>query len=437
METENASQLALSEADFLPEEWRIARLGDLAIRTFGGGTPSTKKPEFWDGSIPWTTTKVIGAEDTYLGRFQRGITQEGLKGSSAQIAPKNSVLIGTRVGVGKAVVTPFDVAVNQDITVFVPNPDVIPEFLTLLLKVPSLQRWFSENKRGTTIKGVPRNDVLGLRLPLPTLPEQQAIAHVLRIVQKAIEGTGQVIEATRELKRSLMNHLFTYGPVPVDEAERVPLKETEIGPMPEHWELVTLGETARIERGKFAHRPRNDPLFYGGEIPFIQTGDVAKAQGRIATYAQTLNERGLSVSRIFPKGTIVLTIAANIGHTGILTFDSAFPDSLVGITPQASMNVAFLEYYLRTQREEMDRLAPRGTQKNINIQFLKPWPIVKPPATEQAEIVRILATVDTKIAAEQTRKRTLAILFRTLLHNLMTGKVRVNDLDISTVEEMI
>ncbi len=229
----------------LPSEWRVASLGDLAVKTFGGGTPSTKKPEFWNGSIPWTTTAIIGAEDTYLEGFQRGITKEGLKGSSAQVAPKNSVLIGTRVGVGKAVVTPFDVAVNQDITVLVPTPNVVPEFIALALKLPSLQRWFSENKRGTTIKGVPRSDVLGLQLTLPPLPEQRAVTHALRTVQKAIESTKKVIEASRELKRSLMNHLFTYGPVPVDEAEQVPLKETEIGSVPEHWGVVELGEITR------------------------------------------------------------------------------------------------------------------------------------------------------------------------------------------------
>jgi type I restriction enzyme S subunit len=138
----------------------------------------------------------------------------------------------------------------------------------------------------------------------------------------------------------------------------VTVKETEHGQIPDHWRIDGLVNVASIERGRFMPRPRNDPDFYGGNIPFIQTGDVTRSDGRILSYTQTLNERGFSVSRVFPKGTIVLTIAANIGDTGILDFDSAFPDSLVGITPRDCLSNEYLALYLRTQKDEMDRLAP-------------------------------------------------------------------------------
>lgn len=210
------------------------------------------------------------------------------------------------------------------------------------------------------------------------------------------------------------------------------LKQTGIGEIPESWEVVRLGEVASVERGKFAHRPRNAPQFYGGRIPFIQTGDVAKCNGRIRTYTQTLNEDGLAISRLFPKGTIVLTIAANIGDTGILEFDSAFPDSLVGITPEDTMDVVFLEYYLRTQKPEMDRLAPKGTQKNINIQFLKPWPTPRPSLQEQREIAHHLRNLDEKLETASQKSSSLKSLFSSMLHLLMTGQVRVNHLKIHT-----
>jgi type I restriction enzyme S subunit len=274
-------------------------------------------------------------------------------------------------------------------------------------------------ERGASYPAVTDNDVLEQEIVAPTLTEQRAIAVVLSKIQAAVEVQEKIVGTLKELKAAIMAKLFREG------LRGEPLKQTEIGEIPESWEVMRLGTVAVVERGKFAHRPRNAPQFYGGEIPFIQTGDVTKANGRIRTYTQTLNEEGLKISRLFPKGTIVLTIAANIGDTGILEFDSAFPDSLVGITPTDVMDSTFLEYYLRTQKTEMDRLAPKGTQKNINIQFLKPWPVPKPALDEQKTIARHLRSLDGKLEMASKKHAALKSLFASILHLLMTGRVRV------------
>jgi type I restriction enzyme S subunit len=264
----------------------------------------------------------------------------------------------------------------------------------------------------------------GIKVPIPPLPEQRRIAAVLSLVQKAIEQQERLIALTTELKKALMHKLFTEGTRGESQ------KQTEIGRIPESWEVVELNTITRIERGKFGHRPRNEPRFYGGDIPFVQTGDVSNCDGHIREYNQTLNEDGLAISRMFPAGTILITIAANIGYTGILCFDSACPDSLIAITPNDDVEAQFLNYYLTTQQPVMDRLAPRGTQKNINIQFLKPWPIPLPGKKEQLEIAAILGRVATKHRKHAATKDTLSDLFRTLLHQLMTAEIRVNDLDL-------
>jgi type I restriction enzyme S subunit len=134
-----------------------------------------------------------------------------------------------------------------------------------------------------------------------------------------------------------------------------------------------------------------------------------------------LNEKGLSVSRVFPKGTIVITIAANIGFTAILDFDSAFPDSLIGLTPKECIDGEFLSYYLLTQQPEMDRKAPRGTQKNINIEFLNPWPVLVPPLSEQRAIATVLGRCDKKIESLRQEIVLLNELFGAMLQELMTG----------------
>jgi type I restriction enzyme, S subunit len=262
----------------------------------------------------------------------------------------------------------------------------------------------------------------------PERPEQEKIAAVLWNIQKAVEIEATIVRNARDLKKSLLRRLFTHG------LRGEPLKETEIGSLPKNWEVRTFASVASLERGRFLHRPRNEPRFYGGNTPFVQTGDVVRSGGRIRTYSHTLNEEGIKISRIFPAGTILITIAANIGYSGILEFDSACPDSLIGITPRELVEGEYLLYYLQTQQSRMDTLAPRGTQKNINIQFLSPWPVALPPKDEQHEIADILQNVDRKIDVHESKKRSLQDLFKTALHKLMTAQIRVNDLEIDTSE---
>ena len=264
-------------------------------------------------------------------------------------------------------------------------------------------------------------------IPLPPLQEQKKIAYILSTVQRAIEAQEQIIQRTTELKKALMHKLFTEG------LRNEPQRQTEIGPIPESWEVVSLGEIGQIERGKFSHRPRNEPRFYGGNYPFVQTGDVSNCDGYVRSYSQTLNEEGLAISKMFPAGTILITIAANIGFTGILQFDSACPDSLIGISPSKLVKTEFLNYYLITQQPKMDQLAPKGTQKNINIQFLKPWPIPLPDREEQEKISKVLIGADNKIQIASVKRHNLEDLFRTLLHKLMTANTRVDEFELTTL----
>lgn len=442
--TELAEGYRQTELGLLPGEWEVVRLGDVAIKTFGGGTPSTKRADFWNGPIPWTTTAVIGEQDTLLKSFQRGITEEGLQNSSTQIAPANSVLIGTRVGVGKAVVAPFEVAVNQDITVFIPDADLLSEFLALLMKAPSVQRWFSDNKRGTTIKGVPRKDVLDLKVPLPPLPEQRSIAHVLHTVQKAKETTEQVIASTRELKRSLMNHLFTYGPVPVEEADQVPLKETEVGPLPEHWEVVNLGRISDVKGGK--RLPKGHKFAdYVTEHPYIRVVDFENSSININNLQYLLPEDYEAIKRyVISSEDVYISIAGTIGVVGTVPqeLDGAnLTENAAKIVVKDKQNLdkIFLMYFLYAERGQgqISTLTTKTSQPKLALSRIKQILVPIPHLSDQQEVAHAFSTVDLKLKMEQNRKHTLDVLFKTLLHNLMTGKVRVHDLDLTIVGETI
>jgi type I restriction enzyme S subunit len=162
----------------------------------------------------------------------------------------------------------------------------------------------------------------------------------------------------------------------------------ELPEIPMTWEWAKLPEIGELNRGKSKHRPRNDPALYGGHYPFIQTGDVRSASGVITKFIQTYSELGLKQSRLWPKGTLCITIAANIAETAILGFDSCFPDSVVGFLPdETSCDVRFVEYFLRTAKHDISQFAPATAQKNINLEILRTVAIPLPPLNEQRRIV--------------------------------------------------
>ena len=182
--------------------------------------------------------------------------------------------------------------------------------------------------------------------------------------------------------------------------------------------MVQLQSISSVERGRFSHRPRNEPHLYGGPYPFVQTGDIAACDGFIRTYQQTLSEDGLAVSRVFPTGTIAITIAANIGATGITTFPVAFPDSVVGIQAYPRVNTRFLELVLRTRKRDFERLATESVQKNINLDTLRPLLIQLPGANEQNEIVGSLSTITEYYEATRKRKERLGVLRAAMLNHV-------------------
>ena len=180
-------------------------------------------------------------------------------------------------------------------------------------------------------------------------------------MDEAIAKTEAVIAKLKQVRAGLLHDLLTRG---LDEhgqlrdpvAHPEQFQDSALGWIPKEWKLLPLSEIADVDRGKFGHRPRNDPDFYGGQFPFIQTGNVAIANGEIITNAsQSLNERGVSVSEIFPVGTIAVTIAANIGDTAILGFPMYFPDSVVGIVVSSPNVVRCVELVLRRAKQTTQR----------------------------------------------------------------------------------
>jgi len=158
--------------------------------------------------------------------------------------------------------------------------------------------------------------------------------------------------------------------------------------LPEGWCWVSLSQIGFLDRGRSKHRPRNASHLFGGPYPFLQTGDVKHSDTYIREYTQTYSEAGLLQSKLWQKGTLCITIAANIADTAILSFEGCFPDSVVGWLPASQdILVQFVELYFRTIQSRIEAFAPATAQKNINLQVLQHIAVPLPPLNEQVEIV--------------------------------------------------
>ena len=287
--------------------------------------------------------------------------------------------------------------------------------------------------RDSAIPGLNRDDAYRMACPYPPPEEQAAIVryldHADELISRYIGAKERLIALLEEQRQAVIHQAVTRGLDP-----NAPSKQSSVewlADVPQHWQLPEIKQVSKILRGKFAHRPRNDPSLYGGIYPFIQTGDVAAANGIIRTHRQTLNQQGLAVSTMFPAGTLVMTIAANIGDVAVLNFEACFPDSIVGFVPTNKVERDFLYYLFRAMKSEFLREAPVNTQGNLNVERIGSRKIPLPSVDEQVTIVRHLAEVSAHIdASMELAHRQVSLIgeYRTrLIADVVTGQIAVRD----------
>lgn len=268
---------------------------------------------------------------------------------------------------------------------------------------------------------------------LPEISERTKIAafldHETAKIDALIEKQQRLIELLKEKRQAVICHAVTKGLNP-----NAPMKDSGVewlGDVPAHWALKNYRYATKIYRGKFGHRPRNDPAFYDGIYPFIQTGDVAQAGKRIIDYKQTLNERGKTVSQKFPAGTLVMAIAANIGDTAILDFEAYAPDSIVGFKPYQDLDLEFLRYSLMAALPALEQTSTQSTQANLNIDRIGSVQAVFPPLEEQLEVIAYLDNLIDRYT--ETEEKALTAIERmqerrtALISAAVTGKIDVRD----------
>lgn len=191
--------------------------------------------------------------------------------------------------------------------------------------------------------------------------------------------------------------------------------EDNFADLPSGWIWGKLSDLGELARGKSKHRPRNDKKLFGGKYPFIQTGEVRAANRIIKKYEQTYSEFGLEQSKLWQKGTLCITIAANIAETAFLGFDACFPDSIVGFSASKAVLPEYIELFIKSVRTKIESYAPATAQKNINLNTLENLIVPYCSLTEQTQIVAILEsklTACDQLAAEPAKQLKQAELLK-------------------------
>jgi type I restriction enzyme S subunit len=416
----------VTELGPLPKEWEVVPIGDLAFVTSGGSAP--QGDHYFGGNNPFIRVQHI-EQDTDRITGWNLITDQAVQDCGLRLFSKGTIVFpksGASIYLEKRAVLPVDAYIVSHLCALTPKNEIVDgSFLFHVLR----------NIRLAELKadGYPTLNLSEIKvrmLPLPPLPEQKAIARVLSTIQRAVEAQDKIIAAARKLKKSLMRHLFTYGPVSVGEAEKVQLKETEIGPVPEQWKVVKLGEVT--DKPEYGYTATASSEIIGPK--YIRITDI---QNGIVDWSSVPFCQCPSIEmdkyKLHSGDILFARIGATTGKTFLVEDcpPAVFASYLIRVRCKSSLLPAYLSQFTTTQNywDQINALKGDRLKHGINTPNLKSLLIPFPSLPEQLEVASMLSAIDKKIAAEEKHKVSLQALFKTMLHLLMTGKVRVKEME--------
>ena len=388
------------------KRWPTKLLGELCDVEGGNAAPQGGE-HFRGGTIPFVRMKDLGRY-----HFTNNLTQtdDQLTEASATanrmkvfepgciLFPRSgSVALNHRAILRVRACVVSHIGVLQNF-----RPEITAGFLYLYLTAFDMT---ALSKKTTGVDSIAFADVKRISVPVPPLAEQERIVKLLDETDELRKLRARADRRTATLIPALFHEMFG-GPIN----------------NPKGWEVCSFGEVGKLDRGRSKNRPRDEPSLYGGEYPFIQTGDVANSNGEITAYTQTYSEKGLAQSRMWPAGTLVITIAANIGKTAILTFPACFPDSMVGFIPNDKVIVDYVRPWLVTMESRLQEAAPQMAQKNINLRILGDLMIPVPPLPLQKEFAERAAKIRKLEAGQATSRTRLDALFQSMLHRAFNAR---------------
>lgn len=432
------------EIDEIPSDWSLVTIEDVAQDLIGGGTPSRGNEDYWGGEIPWASVKDLNGIE--LAETEDYITENGVENSATNIAPKDSIVISTRMTVGEPFINQVDMAINQDMKAIIPDTkQVNPLFLVYSLwdKDPYLKSL----GRGTTVDGITTQDLSLTHFGLPQLEEQCEIATVLYNVDQAIQKTEEIIEQVRTIKRGIIQDEMK------GRGSNRPLEKKRIGPrtvtLPEDWKVVQIGDAIeqdivlkQQDGNHGSDYPQKDEFVNEG-IPYLSAemlseGEVDFSQAKYLT-EERANELRIGFAQ---NDDVLLAHNATVGPAGLLKTDRDFVIIGTSLTyyrcNSNRLDSKYLTYFFQsgTFQKQLQDVMRQSTRNQVPITRQENLNIILPPVDEQREISERIDTVIARLRNETDYHRQLQRLKRGLMQDLLSGTVRTTDTNIEVPEEI-
>jgi type I restriction enzyme S subunit len=438
------------------QDWRKTNLGALATKLVNGGTPPTDVPQFWQGRYPWIT----GADftDSGIGPIRRFVSDDAISQTATNLINRGQLLIVTRTGVGKLAIAPTDIAISQDITGFyIDGEQATADFLYHRLKL-GLEDLKKLNQ-GTSINGITRGDLVGYSLEIPPIRQQRRIATILTTLDEVIEATEKLVEKHQQIKAGLMHDLFTRGlwtrpelarsdhqgtpaEATAQEGQIRPsskeapglYQDSPLGLVPKEWEVDRAGNLlARIEQGWSPDCESVPPE--GEEWGVLKTSAVVwdgfepRESKRLPSHLWPRAEYKVS------KGDVLMTRAGPNSRVGVVALvDSSegnlmISDKIYRCVPNDRIEPEFLVLALTSEGTqhvlEGYKTGLAESQTNISQAIVRKLWIPLPKTDERTLICKLAATVTNQLRATTTHLAKLRQQKQGLMHDLLTGRVRV------------
>jgi type I restriction enzyme S subunit len=424
-------------------EW-VERTVDEVADVVGGSTPSTRDPSNFDGDVPWLTPKDLSGPHTrYVERGERNLSRRGLKSCSAQLLPKNSVLLSSRAPIGYLAIAANPIATNQGFRSLVVKPDYDHEFVYYWLSanIEELERHAS----GSTFKELAGTALKQIRLRLPAdRTEQRAIAHILGTLDDKIELNRRMSETLEAMARALFKSWFVdFTPVRAKAEGRDPglpkpladlfpdsFEDSELGEIPRGWEVKTLSDICEKPQYGYTASASDEPV----GPRFLRITDINKRDwiewGRVPFCSIEPAQRE---KYALAPGDIVIARIADPGHGALIeeTVDAVFASYLIRFRPQRHGLARYLQYWLRSDSYwSAVRSAQSGTTRaNLNAKVLGGFGLVVPPADAHRLFDQFIGAFRGRVVANVQDSLRLAALRDTLHPKLISGELRVKDAD--------